>query len=118
MPKKYGLVDIGDVGSARRQAAVGGRIETTGQDDRVVGDVGRVVDGQLRATDVGDEDLDRVASRAAVDARISVGMGAADDERGPDAAWLADRPGCQRRAVTPVDRGREVAAGARSGWRR
>ena len=44
--EEVGLGDVGDVDGARRQAAVGRRIELAGEDDRVVGDVGRVVDGQ------------------------------------------------------------------------
>ena len=47
-------------------------------------------------------------SGAAVDARIGVGVGAADDECGPDAAWLADGAGGQRGAIAPVDGGLEV----------
>ena len=77
-----------------------------------------LVDGQPGAVVVHDEDLDRVRSGAAVDARVGVGVGAADDERRADTAWLADRPGCQRGAVAPVDRGREVGDRRRWGWRR
>ena len=39
LAEEVGLLDVGDVGGARRQAAVGGRIELAGQDDRVVGHV-------------------------------------------------------------------------------
>ena len=113
------LGDVGDVRDTVGQTAVGRRVQDTRQDYWDIGDVGGVDQCQPRAAVILDEHLDRVMAGAAVDARCGVGVRlTADDEGRADTTWLGDRPGRQRRAVAPVDRGREVGERAPPGWRR